>query len=84
MRGHRDRSGADRIGKTHALARDFVDVRCVRKRETVAAEMIGAQRVDGDDENVGFRRAAACAEHDRENEKEEASGSGNAIRDQHR
>jgi hypothetical protein len=52
MRRHRDRHGCNGIGKAHALAGQLVDRGGAGQRETVAAEVIDAKGVDGDDQDV--------------------------------
>ena len=50
-------------------SRQAVDRRRVREAEAVAAEPVGPQRVDGDDEHVRARRARSHAESRRQDER---------------
>ena len=65
MRGVRsigDRAGSECLGETNAVFRQSIECRRLNVFVTIAVDVVGAEGVDGDQENVGmgcpFLRAA--------------------------
>jgi hypothetical protein len=53
VRGERQRHGRPRLGKVHAASREGIERWCQPPPDT-----IGAERIDGDEQQVGSRAAA--------------------------
>ena len=56
VRGERQRAGAGALGKAHAVARELVEVRRVSGGVAIAAQVVGAGGVEGNQEEVELGR----------------------------
>ena len=56
VRGQRNRRGRDRTLEQHALARELIDPPCARLLISVRANMIGARRIERNQQDVRTRR----------------------------